>query len=279
MATKKTEPPRGVLRVDDDPTGVVHERFHPAPAHREHIEHHWSVRWDRTGRAPFRAETLPHPSFHMVVDRDGACRVQGVHTSRFVTTLPDRGRVFGVKFRPGCFFVVVDVAASEFSERSVAASRVFGVAAIRGYARDVVAAAGAADSAVVADDFFVGRLPPLPAAVRALRDVVERLARDPALRRVEDVAAVAGVDVRTLQRRCRAVVGVSPKWILQRYRLHEAAERLLADPGVDLAALALELGYADQAHFSRDFAAFADRAPARYARALMSRASPAKRRR
>jgi transcriptional regulator GlxA family with amidase domain len=84
--------------------------------------------------------------------------------------------------------------------------------------------------------------------------------------RVEAVAEAAGLGVRALQRLFKDYVGVSPKWVIQRYRLHEALARLESGAPLDLAALALELGYFDQAHFNRDFKSLLGRAPAAYAR-------------
>jgi AraC-like DNA-binding protein len=67
------------------------------------------------------------------------------------------------------------------------------------------------------------------------------------------VAEALGVEVRSLQRVFRRYVGVSPKWVIRRYRLHEAAERLKDPRPAALAELATSLGYADQAHFAREF--------------------------
>lgn len=83
--------------------------------------------------------------------------------------------------------------------------------------------------------------------------------------RVEDLAERLAVSVRTLQRLFRERVGVTPKWMLGRYRLHEAAERIAGGDVTDWAALALDLGYFDQAHFIRDFGAVVGRTPADYA--------------
>ena len=55
--------------------------------------------------------------------------------------------------------------------------------------------------------------------------------------------------------------------MIQRYRLHEAAERL-ASGAVQLAELALDLGYADQAHFVHDFKAVVGKPPAAYAKSV-----------
>lgn len=50
-----------------------------------------------------------------------------------------------------------------------------------------------------------------------------------------------------------------------RYRLHEVTRRLDDRLAIDWAALAVELGYADQAHLTRDFAAIFGEPPTRYA--------------
>jgi methylphosphotriester-DNA--protein-cysteine methyltransferase len=84
--------------------------------------------------------------------------------------------------------------------------------------------------------------------------------------RVSAIAAAHGISTRTMQRLFAAYVGVGPKWVLQRYRLHEAIEQLHAGPRVDWTRFALDLGYYDHAHFLRDFRALVGRSPAQYER-------------
>jgi AraC-like DNA-binding protein len=55
-------------------------------------------------------------------------------------------------------------------------------------------------------------------------------------------------------------------WVVQRYRLFEAADRLASEPDLTAAQLAQQLGYTDQAHFSREFKSMVGRSPAEYAR-------------
>jgi AraC-like DNA-binding protein len=76
---------------------------------------------------------------------------------------------------------------------------------------------------------------------------------DPDIIRVGDVADALGVSVRTVQRLASRYIGVSPAAMIRRRRLQEAAQRLREEPGTELAALAAELGYADQAHLAGDF--------------------------
>nr|WP_286672575.1 helix-turn-helix domain-containing protein [Cohnella hashimotonis] len=76
-----------------------------------------------------------------------------------------------------------------------------------------------------------------------------------------------GLSVRSLQRLLDRYIGVSPKWILQRFRLQEAAERIRQGGAADWSALAADLGYYDQAHFIRDFKSVVGQTPDAYARA------------
>ena len=78
-----------------------------------------------------------------------------------------------------------------------------------------------------------------------------------------------GLSERTLQRLVRARVGLTPKWLIQRRRLHEAVQRLKEAPGrgeggVRLAEIAAELGYSDQSHFTTDFRTVTGMTPGEY---------------
>ena len=98
--------------------------------------------------------------------------------------------------------------------------------------------------------------------------VVTNVAQSNHARLHSSLAARFGLGVRALQRLFAEYVGVSPKWVIQRYRLHEAAERIarMRPEELDGAALAADLGYADQAHFIRDFRRWVGFTPAEYAR-------------
>jgi AraC-like DNA-binding protein len=95
--------------------------------------------------------------------------------------------------------------------------------------------------------------------------LVARITDDPGLRRVSELSAASGMTARSLQRLFADYVGVSPKWVMRRARLHEAAERADRGEPVDWASLAANLGYADQAHLTRDFTATLGVSPTRYA--------------
>ena len=98
------------------------------------------------------------------------------------------------------------------------------------------------------------------------------IAADRGIVRVEQLVDLAGIRQRALQRLFREYVGVSPKWVIQRYRLFEAAERLASGES-EGARVAHELGYFDQAHFIRDFKAMVGRSPTAFVAERLSPAS------
>ncbi|WP_437326313.1 helix-turn-helix domain-containing protein [Sorangium sp. So ce381] len=83
--------------------------------------------------------------------------------------------------------------------------------------------------------------------------------------RVGALAERLGLSVRQLERQFKRAAGLSPKVLARLIRFSRATERLELDPGVSLTALAFELGYADQAHFIREFRAFTSMSPGAYA--------------
>ena len=82
--------------------------------------------------------------------------------------------------------------------------------------------------------------------------------------RVAQVCEHFGLSERTLQRLTQRRLGLSPKWVIQRRRLHEAADRLRSGTG-NLATVAAELGYADQAHLTHDFRSVTGLTPGEFA--------------
>ena len=88
-----------------------------------------------------------------------------------------------------------------------------------------------------------------------------RLRSDPAAR-AEDVAAEVGLSERQFRRRFHAAAGYGPKTLHRVLRFQRFVRQLDASAGTpDLAAVAAEAGYADQAHLTRECNALAGMTP------------------
>ncbi len=81
---------------------------------------------------------------------------------------------------------------------------------------------------------------------------LERL-RHESPRRVGDLSACTGLTARTLERRLRDARGLAPREYRRFLRFEHGLRALQAAPERALAEIALDAGYADQAHYSREF--------------------------
>jgi AraC-like DNA-binding protein len=266
MNRRKTAPPRGVLRTATaDPRRYRHVRYHPSADLEPYVEHYWSVAWDLRGMAPERAETLPHPSVHLIFESNAGGRVTGVARGKFSRILEGKGRVFAAKFTPGGFHAFAGVAVSSFTGTAFRVADVFGADGDT-LERAVLNARTDASRIRIIETFLRTRRPKPDLTAARIAGIVYAIASDRRILRVDDLVTRYRTHARTLQRLFAKYVGVSPKWVIQRYRLHEAAEQLAAGAPVSQPALALDLGYSDQAHFGRDFKALVGMSPAAYQR-------------
>lgn len=225
------------------------------------VARYWFVEWDY-GRSPYHQLIVPYPNMQLTFVNDTAGTVHGVVRGHVFRTLEGAGRVFGVAFRPGCFRPFLRTPASALTDRTVDAREVFGP--------DVPqrAMAGASDETGMLDiveRLLLANLPPHDPVAPAVADIVARIAAEPDITRVDTLADRLGTSVRGLQRQFAEYVGIGPKWVIRRYRLDEVQRRLETGDTVNWARLAVELGYADQAHFTRDFTAMIGEPPTRYA--------------
>ncbi len=264
MALPKFEKPRGLLNFRDAGSMPGVWRYFPSDDLAPFVEHYWTVEWDVPH--PQLRETLPHPSIHLVLE-PGREELAGIHTKKFSRIIDGKSRVFSVKFLPGGFRPFVDRAVSTLAERVWDLSKILGRSA-RGLSERALAFDDHHQTVDVLERFLREFQPRADDALQLVQRIAQAVATDPTLTQVEHLVERFDIHKRTLQRLFGEYVGVSPKWMIQRYRLIEAANQMHAADRVDGADIALALGYADQAHFIRDFKKIVGQSPADYHAAL-----------
>lgn len=242
----------------------------PHPELARIVGAHWTVRWD-VGNEPYDQGVLAHPTVHVASElhllETGSLRraeVHGVVRGTFRRTLRGRGRVHGIKFRPGMFRGLLGRDVATLTGRVVDAATIMGDGWTE-LAHDAVDADDDRQAAHLLDTALRRRCEEPDAIALDLAELVEHVQVDRSITRADQLTELAGVSARTLQRSFARHVGVGPKWVVRTFRLQEAAGRLAAGDEVDLGSLAAELGYADQAHLTNDFRRAVGRTPARYA--------------
>lgn len=273
MVKSIAEQPRGVLNRKAGEEKFQLSLHPPAEDLDFFVAYHWIVTWDLRGQEPYRQENLPHPCVHLVIEKNKS-RIVGVVKGKFSYLLADKGQVLGVKFKPGAFYPFVKAPVSRFTDDAISFREAFGVDS-QALEEAILSREGAGQMVDLAENFLRGRLPERDENVRAINRIVDRIIADREITKVDDVVSRLNLNKRTVQRLFSQYVGVSPKWVIQRYRLLEAVEHLADGEVVDWPKLAVELGYFDQAHFIKDFRTIVGSSPAEYAKTLgVVRSSP-----
>ncbi|WP_438444881.1 AraC family transcriptional regulator [Gorillibacterium sp. sgz5001074] len=238
---------------------TTEERLEP------YIEHYWIVRWDLRGREPYVSENLPHPSVHLVFEPEQSS-VVGVLQEKFSRVLRDRSFVCGIKFRPGAFYPFVRQPVQRLTGLYTPVRQVFGPDIAE--AEAAILTADSDDGMLrQAEAYLLAQLPPVrDEHLPLIRAIIEETRTDRTLTQVEPLAERFHLSPRVLQRLFLKYVGVSPKWVIRRYRLLEVADRLVQGAPPSWPDLAADLGYYDQSHFIRDFKSMVGHTPEEYIR-------------
>ncbi len=238
--------------------------------------HYWLPTWQIPAGAIHEQRILSYPSCNLAVE-DGIGTLYGPVTQLSIKRLSGAGRAFGVLLRPGTGALLSAVPISELVDGSIPAidcglDRAESIQAAL-YAEGTTGQRHRA-AIKIFEDWLVRRLPDgLDQEGQLLNRICADIESTPGIQRVAQFCERSQVGERSLQRLMASRMGITPKWLLQRHRLQEAAALMGRGAGPDLARLAHALGYADQAHFTRDFAAVTGMSPGEYVRQVQ--ASPA----
>lgn len=256
---------RGIVAPERGLTRFTLDRAGPTGPAARLVDRYWLVRWDLPVGITHTQAVLAHPVVNVVAtEPDGLVMLTGPATAIGRRELHGRGAALGIQFRPSAFHALTSAPATALTDQVVPAADVLPARVIDGL-RAGLATGDATRAAAVIDAALAPLVPAARTPAEQTAEWVERVAADRSLLRVDALAELAGTSVRSMQRRFAEHVGLSPKAVIRRYRLYDAAERVRAGARVDWAAVAAELGYTDQAHLIRDFSAGFGTTPQRYA--------------
>lgn len=252
---------RGTLYPDRLPAFY---RLAPVRAAEPLVRWFWITRWSLPEGEVSRQDLISFPALNLVVE-NGMVGLAGPTTRADHTDLAGSGWAVGALLRPAAVPVFTSDPGSlrDGYDPFEAPDLYLGI--------EAAMANDTAEGRTVAAERFGAWLEARagePSEEALLANRLAELAEDPGVRRVGTLAEQLAVSERTLQRLARTYIGLSPAALIRRRRLQEAAERLRDDPDADLAGLAAELGYTDQAHLTNEFAHVLGFTPARYRRTV-----------
>lgn len=256
---------RAHLRDPADRSFTIH-RYPPPPALTAWVRRYWIPVWDVPPGLRADQKVLQYPVC-LTITTPAYSRCVGPSRGLSVTTLEGRSWGFGTMLTPAAGALLLGRPVSGLTDRSVELDELPLLAGVTPALRSLMAQ-GPDDPEVhargreVVEDRIarLGEPDEESVLVNAIVDAVEE---DPDLVTVGQLTQRFGLGERTLQRLTSRRLGLTPAWLIRRRRLHEASDRMRHGT-VRLADVAAELGYADQAHLSRDFRTATGMTPAQF---------------
>jgi AraC-like DNA-binding protein len=253
-------------------------RYPAGPALAALVDWFWAVRWDLPEGQAHRQQVLTHPGANFSISPASAepgdrqarpleARLNGVARGLSTRVLVGRGWAVAALTRPGGLGALIAGSAADYTDRVVPLGEAAGVDEAALLRRVEGEPDEAARVGVLAAALEQAVDPERVGPASQVADVARLAEANRAVRRLTDLCELAGIGQRTLQRMFLRYAGVSPTWVIRRYRLLEGAESVREGKPVAWAEVAADLGYADQAHLIRDFRAAIGQTPAAYAEA------------
>jgi AraC-like DNA-binding protein len=242
-----------------DPAATRYRELAPPRELRELVVCGWTL-----GPVPGGSGAILPDGCMDIVWREGHGLIAaGPDTGPAPASRPAGSTVVGARFRPGAAPTMLGIPASELRDLRVPLSELWGEDAERLEER-LDGAGSSAERLELIEDELRRRLPRTERPDRLVAAAVMRLySNDPG--RVRALGDALGIGERQLRRRFHAAVGYGPKTLSRVLRLQRVlalASRRGAARG-DLARLALDAGYADQAHMTAEVSRLAGDPPAR----------------
>ncbi|MDC8829476.1 AraC family transcriptional regulator [Alteromonas gilva] len=257
-------PITGVLHSNESAKQYNLRRYYP-PAQLNHlVEQFWFVDWQLPDGHGHTQQNLPDPNFHLVIDK-GVARLLGPVSKVYAYPMHGTGRILGVKFNIGALASLLTAPVTEYVDKEIPAAGCFGSNTDRLVAQLADAPDDEAMLATLHHFLRPFDSPPDPALLHTA-EMLELIKHNSGISTVALLSQYSGYSVRTLQRNFQHYVGLSPKWLVRKYRLHDALASL-EDRRTSIADVVALLDYSDQSHLIRDFKTMLGVTPGSYTKA------------
>lgn len=195
--------------------------------------------------------------------RSAAFSLVGFWTTPYLLQFRDRVETFGIRFKPEAIYFIFGVPAAEFINCSANLEEVFGPS-FSTFCLQIEALKSIEERIKLADQFLLKRLYKTKSRASCVQSAAELIRNQKGELTVENLSSEVCISIRQLEREFKNKLGVSPKTYMRISRLNSVLQLINQNPSIPQAQLAYLCGYADQAHFIRDFKLLTGERPSIY---------------
>lgn len=234
------------------------------------VDQYWHVSWNVPNDEPLDQRIIDLPAVTVTIEAGNVPAplvVTGVQTGAWRRTISGTGGVFAIRLRPAGLAVLSDLTPADVADTTLRLTpaldhRLHALVSAIATETSPLARARAANHAI--RQLMKERAPTESGLLANV--VLEELRERVPHRTGRVLASRFHRSERAIQRAFVETLGHGPKWVSRRIRLQEVALALATRPADDIAAIAADLGYADQSHLTSEFRAVSGVTPAVYRR-------------
>lgn len=252
---------KGVLHRQVSEDSYHLRRYFPSDHFNGFIEQFWLVNWNLEKEKTHTQKNLPDPNFHLIINKKGVTLL-GPVDKVYSYKMEGIGRIIGVKFECGALKELLPLPIKKYVNKEILAKEVFGstfentLSSL--YDDDN-------DLAVIShiQEYLAPFVHPITKQKATTQSLVSLIKNNDNIYTVTEVANSAKISSRAVQRYFSKYVGLSPKWLIRKYRLSRALEEL-ENSSISTLDIVTQLEYVDQSHLIRDFKEILGVTPSRY---------------
>lgn len=265
MHEQKTENLRGVVGKARAQQRFLLERFYPSKDLKQFIEHYWLISWDLPEGTPHTQQVISHPCVNVSFLQNNSSAT-GVSTKQFEHTLMGKGNLVGIRFTPAGFYpfaTQADVKMTDLTNQIMPVDKFFKIDVPKFETNILALPTTSAKTKSIEQSLFTTP-PKADVNIAKINEIIKQVETDKNILKVSDICQKFNLEDRQIQRLFKKYIGINAKWIINRYRIHEALEAVETTNHINWSDLAISLGYFDQGHFIRDFKNTTGTAPSSY---------------
>ena len=277
-------PSNGVLHPEHSEPNYCLNKWSPSKGLSDFVCLFWHVEWELEQQSSHIQKNIPDPCVHLCFEtvfngetKQTQSRIIGPVSTCFERTLSSKGEIFAIKFHPAAFKLLIKQPVSELKDQSFEAMAFFTQAndstQIKNYLRDMADTSNIQDKINLSEGICLSLLAgvdnALIAKVALANRIVAEINHNSSINTVQQICDSFSISLRQLQRLFNDFIGLSPKWVIRKFRVQDFLARAnesasIENKTTDWADLANELGYYDQAHFIKDIKSMIGQTPQQY---------------
>jgi AraC-like DNA-binding protein len=241
--------------------------YKPAVALQRYVEFYWEGQFNTIHQPLLNLHVAPNGFAELIIHltdihcdlpvTDGWSQspdytIIGLYTMPYEVQFRQLVKVFGIRFKPEGIYNLFGIPASVFSENYEDMELILGKE-FREYCWKIRESTETNQKIALSNSYLFKQLEKHHPESTYLNRAAELIRNSDGIEKIDDLPDKVYISLRQLEREFKQKIGVSPKKYLRIARLNNVNRMLEKNGHIEFTKIAHDCGYADQAHFIRDF--------------------------